>query len=111
MTIKHMIVLFIISLLTLTVIVFASIRKTVVLKWDYPIDEIPHVSFNIYFNTNLTNATWTLLTNVFGVTSVAVPVVPGNCFFFATASNEFGESIPSNVATATIPRYIRMEAQ
>jgi hypothetical protein len=88
---------------------------TVVLVWDYPTNELPGMSFNIYFRTNLsTNATtWAVLTNVAepftmisNRPSVRIPVQPGNMFFVATASNQFGESDVSNMATSNVARNV-----
>lgn len=63
--------------------------------------------FRLYSSTNLlvplTN--WTALTNVPGTNfSCAVPVQPGQRFFYLTASNFWGESDPSAVAsTPAVP--------
>lgn len=83
----------------------AQPRSTATLSWDYPTNELSKVTFNLFSTTNLVPPTWTLLTNVSG-TNVVVPINPGTCFYFCTASNEFGESIPSNVATAVVARVV-----
>lgn len=86
---------------------FAQPRSAATLSWDYPTNELASVRFNLYSSTNvaLPVSTWPLLTNVSG-TNVVVQINPGQCFYFCTASNEFGESIPSNVATATVARTV-----
>lgn len=85
----------------------AQPRSTATLTWDYPTNELSGMRFNLYSSTNaaLPISTWPLLTNVSG-TNVTVQINPGQCFYFCTASNEFGESIPSNVATATVARTV-----
>jgi hypothetical protein len=90
----------------------APVRTTINLAWDYPTNELFGMSFNLYTTTNLTTASWSLATNVAASNLVAtnlmvtVPVGPGAAFFFVTASNELGESIPSNTATAILARTI-----
>lgn len=96
-------ILFLLVALSIT----AQPRSTATLTWDYPTNELASVRFNLYSSTNvaLPASTWPLLTNVSG-TNVVVQINPGQCFYFCTASNEFGESIPSNVATATVARTV-----
>lgn len=88
-------------------VVFAAVRTTVDLSWTYSPSEVSNVTFNIYFSTNvaLPTTNWTLITNISG-TNVTIQVSPGQGFYFATASNAFGESLPSNTAQVTIPRNI-----
>jgi len=104
---KHWGVVISIFIFALCHFCFAVVRTTAILSWDYPPSEIPNVSFNIYFSTNIATpvANWTLITNVTG-TNTTVAIAPGNGFWFATASNEFGESIPSNIATSTVARNV-----
>ncbi len=95
-----------IFLITAVFTVFNPTRKTITLAWDYPMDEVPAMTFNVYSITNLASTNWVLMTNVVAQTNVTLPVQPGNMFFMATASNWLGESIPSNVVTSTIARNI-----
>jgi hypothetical protein len=86
-----------------------AIRTTATLTWDYPPDEVSNVTFNIYFTTNISSPpNWNVITNVVG-TNALVPIMPGNGFFFATASNQFGESIPSNTVTSTVARNVNVK--
>ena len=87
----------------------AAIDGKVTLVWDYPVSEMTtNLTFKVYSSTNiiipLTN--WVVLTNIVGTTnSVKVQITPGACFFYVTASNFWGESNPSNVAsTPVLPR-------
>jgi hypothetical protein len=94
-----------IILILFSLAAIAAVHTTALLSWDYPADEVSNVTFNIYFTTNLVTPNWTLATNVTG-TNVTVAILPGNGFWYATASNQFGESIPSNTATSTVARTI-----
>jgi uncharacterized protein YaaW (UPF0174 family) len=91
----------------------SPVRTTINLAWDYPTNELAGMYFNLYTTTNLTApVSWSLATNVAASNLVAtnlmvtVPVGPGAAFFFVTASNELGESIPSNTATAILARSV-----
>lgn len=79
---------------------FAALNSKVKLIWDYPADQITNVTFNLHYSTNisvpLTN--WPTLTNV-STTNVDLDTQPGAYFFYVTASNFWGESDPSNVAS------------
>jgi len=95
------------------VLLAAPVRTSLTLTWDYPTNELSGMFFNLYTATSLTPpVVWTLATNVAASNLVAtnlnvsVPVQPGAAFFFCTASNEFGESIPSNTATAILARAV-----
>lgn len=67
------------------------------LEWDYP-DDSAEV-FKIYSHTNLESplTNWGVLTNVAGTNrGCAVSIEAGRRFFLCTASNYWGESLPSN---------------
>ncbi len=89
-------------------VIAAPVKNVATLYWDYPTNEVANVSFNVYFSTNIStpSTNWTVITNVPATTNVVVPIAPGNNFWFVTATNEWGESIPSNTATATVARII-----
>jgi len=81
----------------------------VTLVWDYPTNEMTtNLWFNLYHSTNITVplANWPLMTNIVGTTNlVKIQVVPGEHYFYVTASNWWAESPPSNVAaTPPLPR-------
>ena len=96
-------------LLLASLAAIAAVRTTATLSWDYPASELSSVTFNVYFTTNLTPpVTWTFQTNATG-TNCLVNILPGNGFWYATASNEFCESIPSNTATSTVARIVNVK--
>ncbi len=99
---------YLIGLFLLAVAVAAPpIKTSVMLVWDYPVSEVPSVVFNVYSSTNLSvpMSSWPFVTNS-AVTNAIVGVSPGSTFWYVTASNEFGESGPSNTVTSTVPRNV-----
>lgn len=79
----------------------AGLRQNVTLAWDWPIPESPD-AFIIYHSTNVTVTltNWQKLVTVSGTNrEVTVPAVPGVHFYYATSSNYWGESVPSNTAS------------
>ncbi len=73
----------------------------VTLAWD---NDKPSTNqgFKLYFSANASTpmTNWTVLTNISGLRSNAtVRVVPGAAFFAITATNLWGESSFSNVAS------------
>ena len=96
---------FCLALIGFGLVALGAVRTTAILAWDYPPEEVAKVTFNLYSTTNLSSTNWTVLTNMVG-TNVVIPINPGMAFFFVTASNEFGESLPSNTVTATVARAI-----
>ena len=80
---------------------------TVTLVWDYPSAELnTNLTFKLYHSINptLPLAQWTPFTNIAGTNlSVALSIDVGVHFFFLTASNWWGESDPSNVASTPAP--------
>lgn len=83
--------------------------KPVILEWDYPtVDESPDLVFKLYHSpiASAPLANWVCLTNIPGTNrQVRVNVEAGKNFFYLTASNWWGESTPSNVAsTPALPR-------
>ncbi len=90
----------------------ADVRTNVFLSWFYETNELAGISFNLYSTTNLSAPNWVLVTNIDSAglvptnLMVQVPVKPGNAFYYMTATNQFGESGPSNMATATVARVI-----
>lgn len=77
--------------------------QLVILAWDYPTNELrAELSFKLYTSTNLAvpMTNWLVLTNVAGTNlAAAVRIEPGEHFFTLTASNFWGESDFSNVAS------------
>ncbi len=79
-----------------------------VLSWDYDEGDLEtNLLFTIYWSTNagipMTN--WTVLNTVVGTNAAKVQVKPGANFFSVTASNLWGESPFSEVAsTPALPR-------
>jgi hypothetical protein len=102
--------IFVFGLVAVVATAFAvsgAVRATALLLWDYPAEEVAGVTFKVYFSTNMSTpaSNWGLVTNVTG-TNVVVPISAGNGFWFVTASNEFGESGLSNIATSTVARNV-----
>jgi len=77
------------------VAVSAGISGNVILKWDYPPDEIENVTFNIRYSTNLDIplTDWVILANV-ATTNVILEINTEIIFFYVTATNSNGESEP-----------------
>jgi len=82
-------------------------NETVTLTWDYPAADLsPDLTFRIRHSTeaDLPFAKWSVLTNVAGTNlSVTLNLEPGQHYFYLTATNWWGESDPSNIAS-TPPR-------
>lgn len=98
-------------ILLLVVSVSAALKTAARLDWDYD-DDISAVTFNLYHATNVAGP-YALLTNV-ATTNVVVPISGGSHFYFVTATNEWGESDPSNIASAKVPgrgQNLRITAQ
>ncbi len=82
-------------------------NEPVTLCWEYPAaEQTPDLHFRVYHSTNpdLPLYKWTPLTNTAGTNcSITVPVERGRHFFYITASNWWGESDPSNIASTPAP--------
>lgn len=78
-----------------------AIDGRVTLEWDYPAADLPGMTFNVYHSTNaaLPLASWPRLASVQGTNRLPLTVTPGPNLFVMTASNFWGESDFSNVAT------------
>ena len=81
----------------------------VTLSWDYPAYELSDkLTFKVYSSATmvLPLESWPVLTNVSGTNlSVKLQILPGQRFFYMTASNFWGESGPSNlIGTPPLPR-------
>lgn len=88
--------------------VFGGAPKAAVFVWDYPVEELgTNLTFLLHSTNNLAapTAVWPVRLTVVGTnTSCSVPMNEGWQFFYVTASNEWGESDPSNVVTAKVWR-------
>ncbi|SRR5258705_9814621 len=81
-----------------------AIDGRVTLEFDYPASEIPGTTFKAYLSTNLLSP-WTHIATVVGTNRIPLTVTPGVNFFVCTASNFWGESDFSTVAsTPALPR-------
>lgn len=92
-------------LLAVPFVAIGAIKNSALLTWYYPPEELPNVRFNVWSTTNLTAPNWIVITNVLG-TNTLVPIPIGNMFWTVTATNEFGESGPSNISTSTVARNV-----
>lgn len=95
----------------LSVSAIAALKTSARLEWDY-LDDASAVTFNLYHATNVAGP-YAFLTNV-ATTNVVVPISGGSHFYYVTATNEWGESDPSNIASAKVPgrgQNLRITAQ
>ena len=70
------------------------------LAWNYPTNEMStNLTFKMYHSLNVTNPLpWTVITNIVGTSlQCYLDVVKGEHYYYVTASNMWGESIPSNI--------------
>jgi len=70
------------------------------LAWNYPTNEMStNLTFKMYHSLSVTNPMpWTVVTNIIGTSLLcSLDVVKGEHYFYVTASNMWGESLPSNV--------------
>lgn len=79
------------------------------LAWTYPSSELSTgLTFQVRGSPTLATplSQWAVLTNVSGLmTNATVRIAPGQYFFYCTASNMWGVSNPSNVASVPpLPR-------
>jgi len=85
------------ALLSSTFLYSAPPNGNIRCEWDYAPTEVTNVVFRLYRSTDAVN--YTVLTNVVGSTNVDLVVTPGKNWFYVTASNFWGESTPSNIAS------------
>lgn len=85
----------------------APLRNTITFTWGpYSPSELnTNLTFRIYssFDVAVPLTNWALFTNASGVTNITVAMTPTNRYFFITASNLWGESSPSAVASTPAP--------
>jgi len=76
----------------------------VTLRWDYPAAELAGITFKLYSHTNLLVpwATWPVIAVTTNLHAV-VPMQPQQRFFYATASNFWGETSPPSNSAGTPP--------
>ena len=105
---KKLVLWFFFRALCLAPCLHAATNEVVTLAWDYPSAEVTNIAaFKVYQSEDVSRPLreWPLLTNVSGALQVSFLLEPGRHFFFVTASNFWGESDPSNVAsTPALPR-------
>jgi hypothetical protein len=80
----------------------------ITLGWDRsPDDRLTNgITYRVYSGTNLTAGSINVLTNVFAGTNTSVSITnlpPATWFFHATAFQGGMESLPSNIASVTVP--------
>lgn len=82
-----------------------AVQVPITLLWDYPASNLStDLVFRVYTSSDLTN--WTALATVPGGTNgvLSLQVLPAEAFYYVTASNFWGESLPSAPAsTPPIP--------
>lgn len=72
--------------------------ESVSLAWDYPTNELNGVTFRLKWTTNVALTNWVTIATTTN-TTVRVDVPKGVNFFACTASNFWGESFFSNIAS------------
>lgn len=86
----------------------AGTNRPVTLLWDYPLAEQTTNIVFVLHATNLLSApltNWPIAAVVPGTnTTVTLPSAQGWQFFYVTASNDWGESDPSNTVGLQTPR-------
>ena len=100
-------ILALLALIASSVLLPAQIDGRVTLQWDYPLDELDGVTFTVYHTTNAAApvSDWAPIASITATNRIPLTVIPGRNFFACTASNFWGESVPSNVAaTPPLPR-------
>lgn len=91
-------------LLSCAALLGQQIDGRVTLEFDYPTNEIAGMTFKAYHTTSL-QSSWQHVATVESTNRFQLTVVPGENFFVCTASNFWGESSFSNVAsTPALPR-------
>lgn len=95
------------ALAALAVVPFPNqFKNSVSLTWDYDTNSVPDV-FKLYSGTDLLVPMneWPLVATVSGnVHNITVSnLAPQQAWFYVTASNWFGESVPSNLAGVPQP--------
>ena len=86
--------------LILFLLSFSLRADTITLAWNYPTNELStNLTFNLYHSLTITNPLpWTVMTNIVGTNLVcSLNIIPGEHYFYVTASNFWGESVPSNI--------------
>jgi hypothetical protein len=87
-------------LLALLFLCFSLRADTITLAWNYPTNELStNLTFNLYHSLAVTNPLpWMMMTNTVGTNlNCKVDIIPGEHYFYVTASNFWGESLPSNI--------------
>lgn len=84
-----------------------QLRDSIFLFWDYPEEGDDTLSFNLWHKDSLpliSGGGWNMRTNIPGTErQIVLPIEPGVHFFTLTASNLWGESGFSNVASTPAP--------
>lgn len=90
----------------IAVVLPGQMRNVVTLSWDYDTNNLPD-AFKLYSSTNLSEpaTNWTPIATLSGtIRNVTISNIPKQeCWFYVTASNWWGESLPSNIAWVPQP--------
>lgn len=115
-----LLILIVLGLFSSALKVFAAPgqTRTLHLQWDYSQSEVTNLlSFNVYSTNNIAapTGTWPIYANVLaganrvntnaGVITFDLPMAAASqtLFFFCTASNAIGESLPTPIVAAPYP--------
>lgn len=102
---KTLIILLFFLLFITATLLADPLRTNVVLYWNYPAAEVSNTTFIVRYTTNATipKTNWPVSATVLGQTNCALNIQPGAYFFVCQASNLWGVSDPSNVASTPAP--------
>lgn len=99
-TITFMLVAFA-AVTAVAVVLPGQMRNVVTLSWDYDTNSPPD-AFKLYSSTNLSepSTNWQHIATLSGtIRNVTISnIIAQQCWFYVTASNWWGESLPTNVA-------------
>lgn len=95
------------SILTLLLLLFLSLplmaqSATITLAWD-PNDPKDQVAKYTLYRASSANGPWAKVQDVTGTTTTLSGLVSGIYYFYVTASNNWGESAPSNIVNTPPP--------
>jgi hypothetical protein len=81
------------------------LRTNITLYWDYPAAQASNCTFILRGTTNAASpaTNWPIVATVPGYTNHQLTIQPGAYYFVCQASNLWGVSDPSNVASTPAP--------
>jgi hypothetical protein len=85
---------FLLSALPLSAAPGQTLRTNLVLRWEYPQEEVTNTTFRIYSSplTITPLPLWPLYSTATGTNAISLPLDAQKLFFVITSSNQWGES-------------------